>query len=91
MSCIFCSGLKISEAWTCFLPWYSSVFICFSNVLPKGEYINLTSSIILLWSDDNISSPVRCSYLSALPEDNADIFATSMLISNYILSSLILS
>ena len=51
------------------------VFIYFSNVLPRGEYVNLASSIILLWSDGNIYSPGRYSYLLNLPDDNADIFA----------------
>ena len=35
--------------------------------------------IILLWSDGNISSLVRSSYLSILPDNNADIFAASLL------------
>ena len=67
------------------------VFIYFSNVLPRGEYVNLASSIILLWSDGNIYSPVRYSYLLNLPDDNADIFAASLLISYCSFSSLILS
>ena len=33
---------------------------------------------MLLWSDGTISSPVRCSHLSILPEDNANIFAASL-------------
>ena len=56
-------------------------FIYFSNVLPRGEYVNLASSIILLWSDGNIYSPVRYSYLLNLPDDNADIFAAYLLTS----------
>ena len=37
-------------------------------------------SIILLWSEDKISSPVRYSYLPILPDDNGDIFYASLLI-----------
>ena len=59
--------------------------------LPRGEYLNLACSIILLWSDFNVSSPVRYSYLSILPDDNADIFTASLLILYYSFSSLVLS
>ena len=53
----------------------------FSNVLQSKEYVNLGSSIILLWSEgNNTSSPVRYSYLSILFDDNADIFAAFLLI-----------
>ena len=38
---------KISKASTCFFPCSSIVFICFSNTLPSGEYVNLACSIIL--------------------------------------------
>ena len=38
----------------------------------------------------NISSPVKYSYLSILPDDNADIFAASLLISHCTFSSIIL-
>ena len=61
--------------------------ICFSN----GKYVNLACYLILLWSDGNISSPVRNSYLSTFPDDNADILAASLLISYCNFSSLILS
>ena len=44
----------------------------------SGEFINLACPIILLSSDGNISSPGRYSFLSILPEDNADIFAASL-------------
>ena len=67
------------------------IFICFSNAFPKEEYVNLGCSIILFWSDGNISSPVRCSYLSILADDNADIFSTSLLILHYSFKFLILS
>ena len=54
----------------------------------KGEYVNSAGCIILIWSDHNISLPVR---YSILLEDNADIFAGFLLISNCSFSSLILS
>ena len=41
--------------------------------------------------DDNISLPVRYSYLCFLPDDKADIIAASLLISYYSFPSLILS
>ena len=66
---------------TCSVPWYLIVFICFSNALPSREYANLACSIILLWSDGNISSPVRNSYLSILPDNDPYIFDASLLIS----------
>ena len=77
----FSSGFKAFKVSTFFLPWSLIVFICFSIALPRGEYVNLACSIILLWSDGNISSPVRYSYLSVLSDDNGDIFAASLLIS----------
>ena len=61
----------------------------FSNALPRGEYVNV--AFILLWSDDNVSAPVTYSYLSIFPDDNADTFAASLLISYCIYSSIILS
>ena len=64
-----------------FFPCSSIFFICFLNVLPSGEYVNLVCSVILPWSDGNIFSPLKYSYLSILPEDNADIFAASLLMS----------
>ena len=59
----------------------TSFSVCFFKALAKGEYVNLSSSIIWLLLEGNISSPVRYSYLSILPDDNADIFVTSLLIS----------
>ena len=55
----------------------TSFFICSLKAFPKGEYENLPFSIICLWLEDSISSPVRYSYLSIFPNDNADIFAAS--------------
>ena len=83
MSCLFSSDLKDFKVSICFIPWFSIVFICVSNTLPKGEYVNLACSIILLWSDGNISS--------ILSDNNVDIFAASLLISYCSFSSLILS
>ena len=65
--------------------------VCFSKVFFKVEYANSAYSIISLWLEGNISSPVRYSYLSILPDDNADIFSGSLLISYCSFSSLILS
>ena len=59
----------------------------FSNSLPRGEHCY----VILLFSDRNISSPVRYSFLSTLPDNNTDISAASLLISHCSFSSLILS
>ena len=73
-----------------FFPCSSIVFVCFSKALPKKEYANWTSSITLLWSGGSIFSPVRYSYLSIFPDDNADTFATSLLISYLNFSILIL-
>ena len=68
--------------------------ICFSvyflKAFPKGEYANLACSIICLWLEVNISSPVRYSYLSIFRDHPADIFAVSLLISYCGFSSLIL-
>ena len=75
----------------CFFPCSSTVFVCFSNALLTEEYVNFAYSIILLWSDGNISSPLIYSYLSILPDDNANIFVASQLISHCSFSSLILS
>ena len=91
MSCLFSSGFKTSKASTCFLSWSSIVFICFSNALLRREYVKLACSIILLWSNGNIFSPVRYSHLSFLPADNAYIFAASLVILYCTFSSIILS
>ena len=73
-------GFKTSKASTYFFCCSSIVFICFWNALPSEEYVKLTCSIILLWSDGNISSPVRYWYLLILPDDNADILTASLFI-----------
>ena len=55
--------------------------VCFSKAFPKREYGDLACSIICLWLTGKISSPVRYSYLSIFPDDNADMFAACLLIS----------
>ena len=75
----------------CFSPWYPIVFACFSKTFPKGEYANLAYSIIYLWLEGNISSPVGYPCVSIFPDDKADIFAASLLISYCRFSSQILS
>ena len=69
----------------------SIVFACFSKAFPKSEYVNLASSINLLWSGDSISSSVINSYLSIFPDHNADTFYAFLLISYCSISSLIFS
>ena len=64
---------------------------CFSNASPSEEYVKLACSIILLWSDVNMSSSLGYSYLSTLPDDNADIFVASLSLSQWSFSFLILS
>ena len=48
----------------------------------------MASSITICCCGDNISSPVKNSYLSIFPDDNADIFAAALLMSNCRFSSL---
>ena len=63
----------------------SKASTCFSVSFPKafceGEY-GYKFGFFIIWFrlENNISSPVRYSYLSILADDNADIFATSLLI-----------
>ena len=61
------------------IPWSSTVFICFSKAFSKEENINLACCMIWIWSEYNISSPVRYSFLSILSDDNAYIFGASLL------------
>ena len=65
--------------------------VCFSTTFPKGEYGNLGFSNFFLRLEDNTYSTERYSYLSIFPDDNADIFAASQLISYCSFSSLSLS
>ena len=66
-------------------------FYLFFKWFTERRILNFACSVILLWSDGSTSSPVRYSYLLILLDDNADIFAASLLISYYSFSSLILS
>ena len=81
--------LSLLDSTNCY-HWSTIAFVCFSRTFPNGEYVNLACSVICLWLEDNISSPVRYSYLSIFPDDNADTFATSLLISYCNFSILIL-
>ena len=56
-------------------------FVCFCKAFRKRRHVNLTCFIIWLQLEDNIFSLVRYSSLSILLDYNADIFATSLLIS----------
>ena len=58
-----------------------NLFNCFSTAFPNGEYVNLDCSITLLGSEGSFPSSVRYSYLSIFPDNNADLFAASLLIS----------
>ena len=62
----------------------------FSPNLLLTRSINLACSITLFWSGGNISSPVRYSYISIFPDDSADTFAASLLISSLPLSSIVI-
>ena len=78
----------------CFYLLFSLSFNCFffvSKSFPKGEYANLACYFICLRLEGNISLPVRYSYLSIFSDDNADIFAASLLLSYCSFLSLILS
>ena len=76
---LLANSLKISFCFACVTDSFSLIaFICFSNTLPSGEYVNLACYIILLWSDGNISSPVRYSDFSILLEVKVDVFAASV-------------
>ena len=81
---------RSSIAFICFLPYSSIVSVCCYKAFPKGEYVNLAWSITLLWSEGNIALSVRYPSLSIFPDDNADTFAASLLISYCRFSSLIL-
>ena len=85
MPSLFSSGLKTY--------FYSLIFNCFYlffKCFTKWRIFKFSLFIILL-SDGNISSPVRYSCLSILPDDNVDIFVVSLLILYCSFSSLILS
>ena len=88
-SCFPCSSSALQVLLFVFSPGSSIVFICFSNALPREEYVNLACSITLC-SDGDISSPLRYSNLPIFLDCNADIFADSLLISYCNLSSVVL-
>ena len=69
--------LKIQLVFLLDLQLFSFVF---SKVFPKGEKY-FPCSVSLLWSGGSIYAPIRYSYFPTLPEDNADTFAVSLLIS----------
>ena len=54
MSFLFPSCFNTFKASICCIARSSNVFLYFSNVLPREEYVNIACSIILLWSDGNI-------------------------------------
>ena len=70
-----------SSASICLSPWTLIVFTRFANAFPSGQYVSLAWCIIWLVPESNIFSPVRHSHLSILPENEADIFAASLLTS----------
>ena len=74
----------------CCLSWSSIVFVCFFKAFLREEYVNLAYFISLPWSDGYTSSPLRYSYLSIFPDQNADIFAAFLLIAYCSCSTLIL-
>ena len=80
-----CFFILTSVAFVCFLSASSTGFVCISKAFPIGELVFYTIRTSLLYNPTlircNISSPVRYSYLSILPDDNADIFAASLLLS----------
>ena len=56
----------------------NSFSVCFWKTFAKGEYANLACSIICPWLEVKIFLPVRYSYWSIFPDDNADVFAASL-------------
>ena len=90
MSSLFSSACKTIKASACFITWSSFVLIFFFKCFTEWR-INLAWSIILLWSEGNISLPVRYSYLSALLDDYVYIFYASLLMLYCNFSCLILS
>ena len=67
---VFLSGLLIA-------------FGCYCKALPNGGYASAACYITLLLLERGISGPVRYSYLSFISNDNAGIFAASLLISYF--------
>ena len=79
---IFCSMTK--DYITSNIPIISHLIFCqfclFFLFLPNAEQVNLAYSITWLEPEINISLRVKYLYLSILHNDNADIFAASLLI-----------
>ena len=65
--------LTLEKVSSCFFPWSSTVFTCFSNAFSSEDYANLVCFIDLFWSSGNFSLPVRYLYIFILPDDNVDI------------------
>ena len=84
----FCFGCETFKASTCFFLYLQ---LLFPKAFSEGQYVNWAFSIILLWSEVNISSPVRYPYISSLPDDNVNIFGAFLLISYCSFSFLISS
>ena len=66
-------------------------FVSFSKAFPERKYVNLDCCIVWVWLESTISSPVRYSYLSILPDENSDICAASLSLSYYNFAFLTLS
>ena len=83
-----------SMIFNCFYLFFSLVFnlfYLFFKSFSKREYTNLVCFVVCFWLKGNISAPVRYSCLSIFSDNNADTFATFLLISYCSFSSLILS
>lgn len=86
----FSENPRDSEALNCFFPWFFFIvsvyvllcvlFAAFFNVFSRATYLGCW--IIWIGPKGNIYSSIRCSYLSVLPDANADIYAASLLILN---------
>ena len=74
-------GFKAFKTSTCFSPWSSIVFLCFSKALPREKQVNFACSIIYFWLKGNITSTEWYLYLPISSDNKADIFATSLPIS----------
>ena len=84
VSCIF---NRFSLFFSCILNCSYLFFKSFSKRITNKLSLFYYSPLI---RTNNIFSPTRHSFLSTLPDDNADIFANSLLISYFSVSSLIL-
>ena len=89
MSSLGCSDFKAFKASTYFIPWSSIVFICFWNAFPSGEYANLAN--LFYFHQMVYFFACKKFIFSISPDENADVFAASLLIPYFTFSSLILS